>query len=61
MLKMAVFGLLQTLFFAFILKSCLNLSWPGTLMILLTIVVLLFSRVWYLVKNRKGPHLTQEL
>ena len=61
MLKMVVFGLLQTLFFAFILKSSLNLSWPVILITLLTIFVLLFTRVWYLVKNQKSPHLTQEL
>ena len=54
MLKMTVFGLLQTLFFAYVLKSHLNLSWAGTLLILLTIFVLLFSRVWYLKKNHKA-------
>ena len=61
MLRMAVFGLLQTLFFAFILKNYLNLSWVGALMTLLTIFVLLFSRVWYLVKHQKSAHLPQKL
>lgn len=60
MLKMALFGSLQTLFFAFILKSYLNLSWTGTLVILLTVFALLFSRVWYLVKHQK-KHLTQRI
>lgn len=60
MLRMALFGLLQTLFFAFILKNYLNLSWPGAFMTLLTIFLLLFSRVWYLVKNSKKPDLPQE-
>ena len=60
MLKMAVFGVLQTLFFAFILKNYLNLSWPGTFMTLLTIFLLLFSRVWYLVKDQKKRHQPQE-
>ena len=61
MLRMAVFGVLQTLFFAFILKSYLHLSWPGTFMTLLTIFLLLFSRVWYLVKDQKKLHPPQEL
>ncbi len=60
MLRMAVFGVLQTLFFAFILKNYLNLSWPGTFMTLLTIFLLLFSRVWYLVKDQKKQHQPQE-
>ena len=53
MLRMTVLGLLQTLFFAFILKNYLDLSWPLVLTIMLTIFVLLFSRVWYLVSGRK--------
>lgn len=60
MLKMAVFGFLQTLFFAFLLKSYLNLPWSATLITLLTIFALLFSRVWYLVKNQKRSHHAHE-
>lgn len=60
MLKMALFGLLQTLFFAFLLKSYLDLTWLVTLIILLTIFTLLFSRVWYLVKDQKRSHHAQE-
>ena len=52
MLKMVIFGLLQTLFFAFILKSYLNLSWEMTLVSLLTIFILLSARIWCLVKNK---------
>ena len=54
MLKMAVFGLLQTLFFAVIVKNYLHLSWSATLLTLLTIFLLLFSRVWYLLKNQQA-------
>lgn len=52
MLKMVIFGLLQTLFFAFILKGYLNLSWQMTLVALLTIFILLSARIWSLVKNK---------
>ncbi len=56
MLGMTVFGLLQTLFFAFLLKSYLDLTWTGVLVTLLTITVLLFSRVWYLAAyQQKSP------
>ncbi|MBN1959217.1 MAG: hypothetical protein JW773_13545 [Desulfuromonadales bacterium] len=61
MLKMVVLGLLQTLFFVFILKSYLNLSWPVVLMTLTAIFLLLFSRVWYLMKNQPDADLTQEV
>jgi hypothetical protein len=60
MLKMAVFGLLQTLFFLLLLKTYLNLSWSGALIALLTIFALLFSRVWYLVKDQKRAHHAHE-
>ncbi len=60
MLKMAVFGLLQTLFFALLLKTYLDLSWSGALITLITIFALLFSRVWYLVKDQKRAHHVHE-
>lgn len=56
MLGMAVFGVLQTVFFALILKNYLDLSWLATVSILLTIFALLFSRVWYLVSYQKRSH-----
>lgn len=59
MLAMAVLGVLQTVFFALLLKNYLDLSWGVTLTTLLTVFVLLFSRVWYLVRDQKRsqqPH-----
>ena len=53
MLGMAVFGLLQTFLLAVLVKTYLDLSWLVTITILLTIFVLLFSRVWYLVSYQK--------
>ena len=59
MLRMTVFGLLQTLFFAFLLKSHLDLSWSAVLITLLTVSALLFSRAWYLATERKRSHRPQ--
>lgn len=50
MLKMILLGLLQTTFFAFILKTYLDLSWSAVVIIFLTIIALLLIRVRKLVR-----------
>lgn len=50
MLRMTALGLLQTAFFAFILKTYLNLSWQTVTLILLAIIAVLLFRVKQLVR-----------
>ena len=45
MLRMIIFGLLQTMFFTFIMKTYLGVSWPTTIITLLTIFTLLLIKV----------------